>query len=144
MVKRMAQDPIIFALANPNPEIYLKTPSGASRCDYRHRSLWLSKPSKTTHCVSRISSVARLTSVPGNRQLKMKIACVRAIAAIAHVEATHKGQKRWMKPNVFGREYLIPGPLEPNLIWRLRQRLPKLRWFWRCHATHRKYACLSR
>ena len=46
MVKRMAQDPIIFAPANPNPEIPWRRQSGASRCDYRHRSLWLSKPSK--------------------------------------------------------------------------------------------------
>lgn len=48
---------------------------------------------------------------------EMKIACVRAIAAMAHVEATPTANVKSLETvKSFGREYLIPGPLEPNLI----------------------------
>jgi malate dehydrogenase (oxaloacetate-decarboxylating)(NADP+) len=48
---------------------------------------------------------------------EMKIACVKAIAAMAHVEATPMSNVKNVESTPsFGREYLIPGPLEPNLI----------------------------
>merc|ERR1712096_527757 len=48
---------------------------------------------------------------------EMKVACVKAIAAMAHVEATPTTNVRNIETmKSFGREYLIPGPLEPNLV----------------------------
>lgn len=48
---------------------------------------------------------------------EMKLACVHAIAAMAHTESTPSvDSQKDETGKSFGREYLIPGPLEPNLI----------------------------
>lgn len=48
---------------------------------------------------------------------EMKIACVHAIAEMANAPATPDQNLKTSEPlKTFGREYLIPGPLEPNLI----------------------------
>ena len=45
MVKTMAKEPIIFAMANPDPEIWpAGRERGAARRDHRHRPLGLSQP----------------------------------------------------------------------------------------------------
>ena len=45
MVKAMAKEPIIFAMANPDPEICAARRAGrAARRDHRHRPLGLSQP----------------------------------------------------------------------------------------------------
>ena len=47
---------------------------------------------------------------------EMKIACVHAIATMAHTEVSLSETDKNTESKQFGREYLIPGPLEPNLI----------------------------
>ena len=117
MVKRMAQDPIIFALANPNPEI-LPEDAKAVRPDAIIATGRSDYPNQVNNalCFPYIFRGALDVSATTVNE-EMKIACVRAIAAMAHVEATpQKGQKTVDETKRFGREYLIPGPLEPNLI----------------------------
>ena len=117
MVKRMAQDPIIFALANPNPEI-LPEDAKAVRPDAIIATGRSDYPNQVNNalCFPYIFRGALDVGATTVNE-EMKIACVRAIAAMAHVEATpQKGQKTVDETQRFGREYLIPGPLEPNLI----------------------------
>ena len=65
MVKKMADRPLIMALANPNPEILPELAKEVrARRDHRHRPLRLSRTRSTTSCASRSSSGARSTSAP--------------------------------------------------------------------------------
>lgn len=117
MVKQMADNPIIFALANPNPEI-LPEDAKATRSDVIIATGRSDYPNQVNNAlcfpyIFRGALDVGATTVNED----MKIACVRAIAAMAHVEATPAaGQKAIDESKRFGRDYLIPGPLEPNLI----------------------------
>ena len=62
MVKAMAKEPIIFAMANPGPgNQAARGAGGAARRDHRHRPLGLSRTRSTTSSASPSSSAARST-----------------------------------------------------------------------------------
>ncbi|SNT70025.1 malate dehydrogenase (oxaloacetate-decarboxylating)(NADP+) [Psychrobacter sp. LV10R520-6] len=117
MVRRMAKDPIIFALANPTPEIMPEV-AHSVRSDVIMATGRSDYPNQVNNalCFPYIFRGALDVGATTVNE-EMKIACVRAIAAMAHVEATPtKNVKDIESMQSFGREYLIPGPLEPNLI----------------------------
>ena len=118
MVASMAPNPIIFAMANPDPEI---TPEDV-----------LSVRSDAIMATGRSDYVNQVNNVLGfpyifrgaldvrARQVnhEMKIACAQALAALARedvpdeVAAAYRGRK--LK---FGPDYIIPTPFDPRLIW---------------------------
>jgi malate dehydrogenase (oxaloacetate-decarboxylating)(NADP+) len=119
MIKAMAKDPIIFAMANPDPEI---TPMAAlaarpdaivatGRSDYPNQvNNVLGFPS-----IFRGALDTRATQI----NEKMKLAAVYALAELAReevpdtVSASYGGQRF-----TFGREYLIPKPFDTRvLLW---------------------------
>ncbi|MBF7683066.1 NADP-dependent malic enzyme [Acinetobacter sp. B5B] len=114
MVKKMAKQPIIFALANPNPEI-LPEDAHAVRDDVIMATGRSDYPNQVNNalCFPYIFRGA-LDVGASTINEEMKVACVHAIARMAHVEAdsTSYGEKS----SAFGRDYLIPGPLDPRLI----------------------------
>lgn len=114
MVKVMAKDPIIFALANPNPEI-LPEHALEARPDAIIATGRSDYPNQVNNalCFPYIFRGA-LDSGATTINEEMKIACVRAIAKMAHVEPDNSTYGE--KAQTFGREYLIPGPLDPRLI----------------------------
>lgn len=117
MVRRMAKDPIIFALANPTPEIMPEI-AHAVRPDVIMATGRSDYPNQVNNalCFPYIFRGALDVGATTINE-EMKIACVRAIAAMAHVEATPSGNSKNIDDTPsFGRDYLIPGPLEPNLI----------------------------
>ncbi|WP_230657822.1 NADP-dependent malic enzyme [Psychrobacter sp. I-STPA10] len=117
MVKKMAKNPIIFALANPTPEIMPEL-AHAVRDDVIMATGRSDYPNQVNNalCFPYIFRGALDVGATTVNE-EMKIACVHAIAAMAHVEATPMpGAKKVDTVKRFGREYLIPGPLEPNLI----------------------------
>ncbi len=117
MVLRMAKDPIIFALANPTPEIMPEL-AHAVRPDVIMATGRSDYPNQVNNalCFPYIFRGALDVGATTVNE-EMKIACVRAIAAMAHVEATPMTNvKNIESMQSFGRDYLIPGPLEPNLI----------------------------
>ncbi len=118
MVKRMAKDPIIFALANPTPEIMPEL-AHSVRPDVIMATGRSDYPNQVNNalCFPYIFRGALDVGATAVNE-EMKIACVRAIAAMAHVEATPTTNvvKDVDSMRRFGRDYLIPGPLEPNLI----------------------------
>ena len=117
MVKSMAKDPIIFAMANPDPEI---TPEevyairedaivATGRSDY---------PNQVNNVLGfpylfRGALDVRATSI----NMEMKIAAAQALAKLAQedvpdeVAAAYQGSR----PR-FGRDYIIPVPFDPRLI----------------------------
>ena len=118
LVKTMAAKPIIFAMANPDPEItpeeVLSVRSDAiiatGRSDYANQvNNVLGFP-----YIFRGALDVRARSV----NMEMKIACANALAQLARedvpdeVAAAYSG--RSLK---FGPDYIIPTPFDPRLIW---------------------------
>ncbi len=118
MVKRMAKDPIIFALANPTPEI-MPEEAHAVRSDVIMATGRSDYPNQVNNalCFPYIFRGALDVGATTVNE-EMKIACVKAIANMAHTEMTpsEDGQANIKEVKTFGREYLIPGPLEQDLI----------------------------
>ncbi len=122
MVKSMAEDPIIFAMANPDPEI---TPEevAAVRDDAIMATGRSDYPNQINNVLGfpyifRGALDVRARTIND----EMKIAAARAIAELAREDvpdevAAAYGQKR---PH-FGPEYIIPAPFDPRLIARIPQ-----------------------
>ena len=117
MVQSMANDPIIFALANPTPEIMPEL-AHAARPDVIMATGRSDYPNQVNNalCFPYIFRGALDVGATTVNE-EMKVACVKAIAAMAHVEQQPTKNVRSLESmKSFGRDYLIPGPLEPNLI----------------------------
>ena len=115
MVATMAERPVIMALANPNPEI---TPEdakrvrpdcviGTGRSDYPNQV-------NNALCFPYIFRGALDVGATVINEA-MKLACVRAIASLARMEASDLGGYGGEVP-CFGPEYLIPRPFDPRLL----------------------------
>jgi len=117
MVKRMAPNPIIFALANPTPEI---TPEevksvrddaiiGTGRSDYPNQI-------NNILCFPYIFRGA-LDAGATTITVEMEMAAVHAIAELAQAEQSEVVAAAYAgEPLAFGREYLIPKPFDPRLM----------------------------
>ena len=114
MVKEMAKDPIIFALANPDPEI-LPEHAHEVRPDAIMATGRSDYPNQVNNalCFPYIFRGALDVGATTINE-EMKIACVHAIARMAHVEADAASYGE--KSGSFGRDYLIPRPLDQRLI----------------------------
>jgi malate dehydrogenase (oxaloacetate-decarboxylating)(NADP+) len=120
MVKRMAERPLILALANPEPEILPDLAKQAKpdaviatgRSDYPNQV-------NNVLCfpfVFRGALDVGATTI--NRE--MELAAVRAIAELAQAEQSDIVQAAYGEQNVsFGPEYLIPRPFDPRLIGKI-------------------------
>jgi len=118
LVKTMAAKPIIFAMANPDPEItpeevYKVRPDAivaTGRSDY---------PNQVNNVLGFPYIFRGALDVRARRvNMEMKIACANALAQLAREDvpdevaaAYHGKQLR------FGPEYIIPTPFDPRLIW---------------------------
>ncbi len=117
MVAKMAEVPIIFALANPNPEI----DPGAARA-VNPRAIIATGRSDFPNQVNNVLCfpfIFRGALDAGATTIndEMKIACIEGIAAMARATtsaeaaAAYKGEQL-----TFGPEYLIPKPFDPRLM----------------------------
>ncbi len=120
MVRKMAAKPIIFALANPNPEI---TPEDVKsvRDDAIMATGRTDYPNQVNNvlCFPYIFRGA-LDAGASTITIEMEIAAVHAIAELAQAEqsevvaAAYTGEKL-----AFGPEYLIPKPFDPRLMMKI-------------------------
>ncbi len=126
MVKKMADKPIILALANPDPEILpedvLEVRPDAimatGRSDYPNQV-------NNVLCFPYIFRGALDVGATTIND-EMKIACVYAIADLATVEPSDIVSKAYGGSNLqFGPEYLIPKPFDPRLIVRIAPAVAK-------------------
>jgi malate dehydrogenase (oxaloacetate-decarboxylating)(NADP+) len=117
MVKRMAAKPLIFALANPNPEI-LPEDVKAVRDDAIMATGRTDYPNQVNNvlCFPYIFRGA-LDSGATTITQEMEIAAVYAIAELAQAEQSEVVAAAYAgEPLVFGPEYLIPKPFDPRLM----------------------------
>ncbi|MCO4089725.1 MAG: NADP-dependent malic enzyme [Limnohabitans sp.] len=117
MVKKMAAKPLIFALANPNPEI---DPADvkAVRDDAIMATGRTDYPNQVNNvlCFPYIFRGA-LDSGATTITLEMEIAAVHAIAELAQAEQSEVVAAAYAgEPLAFGSEYLIPKPFDPRLM----------------------------
>ena len=117
MVKKMAANPIIFALANPNPEITpedVKTVRddaimATGRSDYPNQV-------NNVLCFPYIFRGA-LDAGASTITVEMEIAAVHAIAELAQAEQSEVVAAVYVGEQLsFGPEYLIPKPFDPRLM----------------------------
>ena len=117
MVKKMAAKPLIFALANPNPEI-LPEEVKAVRDDAIMATGRTDYPNQVNNvlCFPYIFRGA-LDSGATTITQEMEIAAVYAIAELAQAEQSEVVAAAYAgEPLVFGSEYLIPKPFDPRLM----------------------------
>jgi len=120
MVKKMAAKPLIFALANPNPEI---DPADvkAVRDDAIMATGRTDYPNQVNNvlCFPYIFRGA-LDSGATTITLEMEIAAVHAIAELAQAEQSEVVAAAYAgEPLAFGPEYLIPKPFDPRLMMKI-------------------------
>jgi len=117
MVKAMARDPIILAMANPIPEIMPEEALavrpdaviGTGRSDYPNQV-------NNVLCFPFIFRGA-LDAGATTINEAMKLAAVRAIAELTHAEIPEVVAQAYGANGLrFGRDYLIPKPFDPRLI----------------------------
>jgi malate dehydrogenase (oxaloacetate-decarboxylating)(NADP+) len=117
MVKSMAAKPLIFALANPNPEINPEDVK-AVRDDAIMATGRTDYPNQVNNvlCFPYIFRGA-LDAGASTITLEMEIAAVYAIAELAQAEQSEVVAAAYVgEPLAFGPEYLIPKPFDPRLM----------------------------
>ncbi len=117
MVKAMAEKPLILALANPTPEI-MPEEARAVRPDAVIATGRSDYPNQVNNVLC-FPFIFRGALDVGATVINeaMKIACVEAIAALAHAEASDIVAAAYGGQSLsFGPEYLIPRPFDPRLI----------------------------
>ncbi len=117
MVARMAERPIILALANPEPEI-LPEAARAARPDAVIATGRSDYPNQVNNvlCFPFIFRGALDVGATVINE-EMKIACLRAIADLAMAESSEVVATAYRGEELrFGADYLIPKPFDPRLI----------------------------
>jgi malate dehydrogenase (oxaloacetate-decarboxylating)(NADP+) len=117
MVKSMAERPLIFALANPTPEI-LPEEVKAVRDDAIMATGRTDYPNQVNNvlCFPYIFRGA-LDAGASTITLEMEIAAVHAIAELAQAEQSEVVAAAYAGEQLaFGPEYLIPKPFDPRLM----------------------------
>ncbi len=126
MVKSMAKNPIVFALANPDPEITYDEAMAAhedvimatGRSDY---------PNQVNNVLGfpfifRGALDVRATAI----NEEMKLAAVKALAEMAKEPVPDGVLLAYNQPDMsFGKDYIIPKPLDPRLITRVAPAVAK-------------------
>ena len=117
MVKKMAANPIIFALANPNPEI---TPEDVK--SVRDDAIMATGRSDYPNQVNNVLCFpyifrGALDAGASTITVEMEIAAVHAIAELAQAEQSEVVAAVYVGEQLsFGPEYLIPKPFDPRLM----------------------------
>jgi malate dehydrogenase (oxaloacetate-decarboxylating)(NADP+) len=116
-VKTMADQPVVFALANPEPEISYREATGA-RKDIIMATGRSDHPNQVNNVLGfpyifRGALDVRATAI----NEEMKLAAVHAIARLAKEPVPEEVNEAYGQRNlVFGRNMIIPKPLDPRLI----------------------------
>ncbi|WP_424178067.1 NADP-dependent malic enzyme [Yoonia sp. TsM2_T14_4] len=119
MVASMAPNPVIFAMANPDPEI---TPEEAHAV--RPDAIVATGRSDYPNQVNNVLGFPYLFRGALDIHARaindeMKIACAEALAALAREDVPDEVAMAYGKKLSFGRDYIIPTPFDPRLIHRI-------------------------
>src|SRR6056297_2172933 len=116
MLQRMAADPVIFAMANPDPEI---TPEEAH--EVRPDAIVATGRSDYPNQVNNVLGFPYLFRGALDVHARaindeMKIACAEALAELARADVPDEVAMAYGRKLSFGRDYIIPTPFDPRLI----------------------------
>ena len=119
MVASMAKNPVIFAMANPDPEI---TPEEAH--EVREDAIVATGRSDYPNQVNNVLGFPYLFRGALDIHARaindeMKIACAHALAKLAREDVPDEVALAYGKTLSFGRDYIIPTPFDPRLIHRI-------------------------
>ncbi|MCF7746438.1 NADP-dependent malic enzyme [Sulfitobacter sp. M39] len=119
MVASMADNPVIFAMANPDPEI---TPEEAH--EVRPDAIVATGRSDYPNQVNNVLGFPYLFRGALDIHARaindeMKIACAHALANLAREDVPDEVALAYGKNLSFGRDYIIPTPFDPRLIHRI-------------------------
>ena len=126
MIKNMAKNPIIFALANPDPEIAYKDAISAredaivatGRSDY---------PNQVNNVLGFPFIFRGALDVAATEiNEEMKLAAVKAIAELAKEAVPEGVMTAYNMTNLsFGNDYILPKPMDPRLLTRVAPAVAK-------------------
>lgn len=117
MIQSMAKDPIVFALANPDPEIPYKEAINA-RKDIIMATGRSDHPNQVNNVLGfpfifRGALDVRATTI----NEEMKLAAVKALAELAKQPVPEEVNLAYSSRNLkYGREFIIPKPMDPRLL----------------------------
>ena len=119
MVRDMADNPVIFAMANPDPEI---TPEEAH--EVRMDAIVATGRSDYPNQVNNVLGFPYLFRGALDIHARaindeMKIACAHALAELAREDVPDEVAIAYGRKLTFGRDYIIPTPFDPRLIHRI-------------------------
>jgi len=119
MLKSMADNPVIFAMANPDPEI---TPEEAH--EVRDDAIVATGRSDYPNQVNNVLGFPYLFRGALDIHARaindeMKIACANALAELARETVPDEVEMAYGRQLTFGRDYIIPTPFDPRLIHRI-------------------------
>jgi len=119
MVKTMAPNPVIFAMANPDPEI---TPEEAQAA--RPDAIVATGRSDYPNQINNVLCFPYLFRGALDVRARaindtMKIACAKALAEMARLPVPDEVAAAYGRKLSFGPEYIIPTPFDPRLIYRI-------------------------
>lgn len=117
MVASMADNPVIFAMANPDPEI---TPEDAHAV--RPDAIVATGRSDYPNQVNNVLGFPYLFRGALDIHARaindeMKIACAHALAKLAREDVPDEVAMAYGRKLSFGRDYIIPTPFDPRLIY---------------------------
>ncbi len=116
MLKSMAPNPIVFAMANPNPEIKPELAfatrddliMGTGRSDY---------PNQVNNVLGFPFIFRGAMDVKAVKISEgMKMAAAKALADLARQPVPDEVRKAYGRDFTFGREYVVPKPFDPRVI----------------------------
>ena len=117
MVQSMAEGPIVFALANPDPEIAYAV-AMASRPDLIFATGRSDYPNQINNVLG-FPYIFRGALDCGASVIneEMKLAAAQAIALLTREEVPASVKEAYGDPNMaFGKDYILPKPFDPRLI----------------------------
>lgn len=117
MLQSMNSDPIVFAMANPDPEITYED-AKAAREDVIMATGRSDYPNQINNVLGFPFIFRGALDVRARRITEnMKMAAAKALAELAHEPITEEVREAYGgKDFAFGREYIVPKPFDPRVI----------------------------
>ena len=125
MVKVMAKNPIIFAMANPVPEIMPE-----EILEVRKDAIIATGRSDYANQVNNVMGFpyifrGALDVRASEINVEMKVACAEAIAELARADVPDEVLTAYGRELKYGPEYIIPTPFDPRLIYTIPMAVAK-------------------
>ncbi len=126
MVRSMGRDPVIFAMANPDPEITYEDVQ-AARSDVIFGTGRSDYPNQVNNVLGFPSIFRGALDVRARAiNMQMKLAATHALADLAKEDVPDGVMRAYGLTSLrFGREYIIPKPLDPRVLMRLSPAVAK-------------------